>query len=315
MTEQFHNSNRLPQEKLLALIKRSNHPALLHFIVMYTLFLAMAVWLVFNWERSWWEWLLSLAGFGIMCCSVFACEHETVHNTAFKSLFLNQLAARLVGLAHIYPCTIFRELHFTHHRYTHIPGKDPEISLGNKPGPSVVGSVFMYLAWLTGLPLLLFKVGMVINGSLGLPEPIRQKIYPFIRPEVRWAVVFESLYILAFYVGIALLAVYVHTGFWGIYIGQAVGHSFLSVYLVPEHNGLPHDADNIMDKTRSMHHTNPFIKWLMWNMPYHAEHHAYPAVPFHALPQLHKELESEIKHQPKNYTHFHLNLWKKKGAV
>ena len=35
----------------------------------------------------------------------------------------------------------------------------------------------------------------------------------------------------------------------------------------------------------------------MWNMPYHAEHHAYPSVPFHALPQLHKALDSELVHQ------------------
>jgi hypothetical protein len=32
-----------------------------------------------------------------------------------------------------------------------------------------------------------------------------------------------------------------------------------------------------------------------WNMPYHAEHHAYPAVPFHALPRLHHRVRSRIE--------------------
>jgi fatty acid desaturase len=30
-------------------------------------------------------------------------------------------------------------------------------------------------------------------------------------------------------------------------------------------------------------------------MPYHAEHHAFPSVPFHALPSLHRELRADIK--------------------
>jgi len=28
------------------------------------------------------------------------------------------------------------------------------------------------------------------------------------------------------------------------------------------------------------------VLYLFWNMPYHAEHHMLPAVPFHALPGL-----------------------------
>ncbi len=29
-------------------------------------------------------------------------------------------------------------------------------------------------------------------------------------------------------------------------------------------------------------------------MPYHAEHHAYPAVPFHALPSLHRHVVERL---------------------
>jgi fatty acid desaturase len=31
-------------------------------------------------------------------------------------------------------------------------------------------------------------------------------------------------------------------------------------------------------------------------MPWHAEHHAYPAVPFHALGALHEKLASQLVH-------------------
>jgi len=30
-------------------------------------------------------------------------------------------------------------------------------------------------------------------------------------------------------------------------------------------------------------------------MPYHAEHHAFPSVPFHALPALHRDLRLDLK--------------------
>jgi fatty acid desaturase len=71
---------------------------------------------------------------------------------------------------------------------------------------------------------------------------------------------------------------------------------------------LPHDG-NILEKTRSMD-TNPGIKLVMWNMPYHAEHHAYPAVPFHALPDLHQQIEYELKHSTEGYSRFHLQVLK-----
>jgi fatty acid desaturase len=34
----------------------------------------------------------------------------------------------------------------------------------------------------------------------------------------------------------------------------------------------------------------------MWNMPFHTEHHLYPSIPFHLLPQAHQELKSRLIH-------------------
>ena len=43
----------------------------------------------------------------------------------------------------------------------------------------------------------------------------------------------------------------------------------------------------------------------MWNMPYHAEHHAAPGVPYHALPALHEELKPRLEHVSLGYWAFH----------
>ena len=39
---------------------------------------------------------------------------------------------------------------------------------------------------------------------------------------------------------------------------------------------------------------NAIVRFLAWNMPYHTEHHAFPSVPFHALPSLHGDLRSDL---------------------
>ena len=39
----------------------------------------------------------------------------------------------------------------------------------------------------------------------------------------------------------------------------------------------------------------------MWNMPYHAEHHLYPSIPFHHLPALHLKLRRQLKNVAPGY--------------
>lgn len=290
-------------------MQRSDSPALARFVIMFTLYITASIWAIWAWNDAWWNLILSQFVLGVLTCSIFACEHETVHATAFKSKALNRYVAILMGLAHFYPSSLFRELHFMHHRHTHVPGLDPEISLGNRPGPSVIGNLPMYLSWLSGFPLLSFKVMMTIMGALGMPEIARKNLYPFVSPKKRMTIALESIVVLSLYVGFLLLALFVNSGFWAVFVGQIVGHCLLSSYLVMEHNGLSHEGD-ILNKTRSIK-TNQFVKLLMWNMPYHAEHHAYPAGPFHALPILHEHIKDELKHKEEGHPDFHLWVLKK----
>ncbi|MGE0706654.1 MAG: fatty acid desaturase [Planctomycetota bacterium] len=73
-----------------------------------------------------------------------------------------------------------------------------------------------------------------------------------------------------------------------LYLALPVNHALLSLYIACEHRGLP-TTGSVLERTRSFA-AGPLTRWLFWNMPYHAEHHAYPAVPFHALPRLHAAL-------------------------
>ena len=43
---------------------------------------------------------------------------------------------------------------------------------------------------------------------------------------------------------------------------------------------------------------NPVSRFLYWNMNYHVEHHMFPMVPYHALPQLHEEIKADLPGLP-----------------
>jgi fatty acid desaturase len=62
-----------------------------------------------------------------------------------------------------------------------------------------------------------------------------------------------------------------------------VGQGFLRPYLLAEHTACAFTRD-CLENTRTTL-TLWLVRLFAWNMPYHAEHHAYPAVPFHARPR------------------------------
>ena len=74
---------------------------------------------------------------------------------------------------------------------------------------------------------------------------------------------------------------------------------FLRSLLVAEHTGCNMDANGLAN-TRTTLAGYP-IRLLMWNMPFHAEHHLYPAVPFHRLPELHGEIRERLVHLAPDY--------------
>ncbi len=306
--EHFYETARLDEGKLRELLKKENATATARFVLLYAGVLLSAAGLIYliYAGADWYLWLPVLLLHSLLTgCGLFAAMHETVHQTAFRSRALNKWAARLASLWHVYAPSMFRELHYAHHRHTHVQGLDPEISLGRQPVRSVVYNRLTYIGWLTGLPLLLFKTGMVVMGALGLPESVREKIYPFARAEVRAEIAVESWAILLFNLGIGALGFWVDASFFALWLGTALGHSMLAFYVTGEHNGLPYEGD-ILARTRSMRTSAP-VRWLMWNMPYHAEHHAYPAVPFHALPRLHEALKEDIQHRT-GYGEFHWSV-------
>jgi len=50
------------------------------------------------------------------------------------------------------------------------------------------------------------------------------------------------------------------------------------------------------------------MRFLCWNMNYHAEHHYASSVPFHALPALNAKLHKHIYTEKRGYLGAHLDI-------
>ena len=66
------------------------------------------------------------------------------------------------------------------------------------------------------------------------------------------------------------------------------------VYGLTQHAGL---GENVLDhrlNTRTVK-MNVVNRFLYWNMNYHVEHHMFPMVPYHRLPELHEEIKHDLR--------------------
>ena len=123
---------------------------------------------------------------------------------------------------------------------------------------------------------------------------------PQIRRSARWQ--------FAIYGALALVSVLNGSGFlfWNWLLPLAVGQPFLRLAMLAEHSGCSFDANGTTSTRTTL--TNRLVAWQMWNMPFHAEHHLYPSLPFHALPQAHHHLRDRLQHLDHGYLAVHRRL-------
>jgi fatty acid desaturase len=108
-------------------------------------------------------------------------------------------------------------------------------------------------------------------------------------PQVRRRIVQREAWIMwAVYLGILVISLALHSWAAVTYwlLPRVVGEPVMRLIRMSEHVGRPRVPD-MLRNTRTVVSLAP-VRWLAWNMAYHAEHHALPSVPFHALPAVHR---------------------------
>jgi fatty acid desaturase len=235
---------------------------------------------------------------GIVLSFLFCALHETIHRTAFASRSANEIVAWICGAVLMLPPEYFRCFHYTHHRFTQDPARDPELA---QPGPpSTLGS---YLWRVSGLPYWHDRLTVTLRHAL--TGRVTETFIPVAKAPL---IVREARILWGCYLGVVALSLYLQRADALIYwvIPALLGQPFLRLFLMAEHIGCPL-SDDMLANTRTTR-TNTAIRLLTWRMPYHAEHHCVPSVPFHALGKLNLLVGGRVQVTAPGYLALHRQL-------
>ncbi len=274
------------------LLTRSDGPGLLRFAFHAGAILALGTLIALGAPF----WFLLLPVQGILIIFLFTTMHECIHDTAFKSSFLNRSVSVLCGFVIIIPPAWFRYFHFAHHRHTHEPGLDPELQ---SPKPQ---NIFSYVRHVSGLPVWASNIRALVTNAMG------RNADKFVPPKGKARVTFEARLMLTIYFLIASASVLWGSTLliWTWIVPALLGQPFLRLFLLAEHTACPH-VENMFENTRTTF-TTRLVRMIAWNMPFHAEHHALPTVPFHKLPMLHRAVREHLKVTADGYRYFNGKL-------
>lgn len=304
MDEQFETRPIIEINELRNLQQREDLPSLIRLTIHLAVFVALLILVGKNSYSAPAMLLLSIA-LAWVWSAIFAPFHECTHQTAFRSPALNKFGTWLTGIPFLLAPSVYKTFHFEHHRYTQDVEKDPELL--NDP---------RYLHWPTGL-----KNWLTMAAALGL---LNLKLNPTIgfalKPEARWKefakwvdrapdkqqLVNESRIVLLVWLIFLLACITLIPGGGWLIFAAWFTHVFQTLWVASEHTGLPVDG-NILRRTRTVT-SNPFVRFWLWNMNYHAEHHAWPSIPWHQLPNAHRQIPEQLESWIPSYSGLHKNI-------
>jgi fatty acid desaturase len=199
--------------------------------------------------------------------------HEGTHDLISRSRpvndFFTWFTLALAGIS----AEAHRRFHLDHHHHAH-SAKDPEYQFFNQVVRGVPG-------WAYFLIPAFAQIGVNAYG-----------LRPQSPAAVRRRIVLELFAGVALHLGIALLLG------WGRYLIFVIAPMLSGLYAasvlrsVTEHHDVTEGS--VWTNARSII-THPTLEFLWSNVNYHLEHHLYPSVPFHALPELRRALAPEFR--------------------
>ncbi len=282
-----NQSFKLPPEVMQQLTRRSDAKGLVQLGAHLSMLLLAGIGL--HLSRDSLLLLIALPLYGALLIFLFAPLHESIHFTAFKTRWLNNMVAAPIGFLLLIPLQNFRVFHYAHHRHTQNPELDPEL-IDMKP---LIRE--RYWLYLTGLPTWWQSLSAIWRHASGIVDEsyIEQRHHATIITEARIHLVgYAVLFLISLFATSAFL-------WWFWVLPALVAQPLLRLYLLAEHSGCDF-SENMLENSRTTY-TTPWLCFLAWNMPFHAEHHYLASVPFHALPALHAHTGQRVKYRGDGY--------------
>ncbi len=275
----------VPRAEMKAFMKRSDQPAIRDTIILFACMAGFAGVAIALWP-SWWSAPFWLA-YGVLYGSAMDSRwHECGHGTAFRTGWMNNVVYQIASFMMVRNPVTWRWSHARHHTDTIIVGRDREIIAKRPP------QLFQIIANVFGL-VDVYRGGarMLLNAS-GRVDPEEMT---FIPEQSRRDVVNVARVWVAIYAATLALAVAMQSILPLMLIGlprlYGAWHHVMTGVL--QHAGL---ADNVLDhrlNSRTVY-MNPISRFIYLNMNYHVEHHMFPMVPYHRLPELHERIKDDL---------------------
>ncbi|AMQ90678.1 fatty acid desaturase family protein [Marinobacter sp. LQ44] len=207
--------------------------------------------------------------------------HEAVHNNIHgehdQLTWLNHLCGYLVAPLIAVPYQSHRLEHFTHHRYTNQPDKDPDFLIsGMGRGP--------FSALLTVLRFLWVQNTFFARQHWGNASRRERAIYSIeLMVSIGWRAVFLALVSQS---GAAVV----------VLLGYLIGGAF-TAYWFAYRPHLPYKEPKRYRNTNSLIMPTAMkpLEWFWLGQNLHSIHHLFPRVPFYRYHALHREIEPVLR--------------------
>ncbi|MBN8903908.1 MAG: hypothetical protein BGO51_20355 [Rhodospirillales bacterium 69-11] len=254
--------------------------------------------------QGWWL-LPAMFALGVVQAALFAPAHETMHQTAFASRRANAVVGWLAACPSLLNWHFYTAYHLAHHRHTQIPGRDPELMA---PDPSSLG---MYAWRILGVPFWSLRLAVIRDAGRG-----DLSAYPYI-PATAAPLIIRSVRGMSLLMGGGAILSGVLFGwttpfmFW--IVPQILGQMPLRAYLLAEHTGCTQDRNGLTNTRTTL--TNAAVRLLMWDMPFHTEHHLYPSIPFHRLGDAHVLIRTKLGAVQHGYLRWHAGFIRQLAAA
>lgn len=222
--------------------------------------------------------------------------HEAVHGTAHPRSSLNDLLGIWAGTLCLLPFYNWKMIHMEHHFWTGNFHRDPSMDLIRRyPSlPKAQRKLFEFL-WKTRIPLMAcFQYAVFwIRSARDLLKNYRQRRLwlNMIFPVLLWSAIILSLN--SYQLLSLALAAFLYLGLFEVinfphHVGSYLEDSPTAKLPVWQQHEI----------TRSTRYPTLIEKYLVLNFNYHGEHHVFPDLPWHQLPQAHQLIqESAAGHQ------------------
>jgi len=275
----------VPRKQMKELMKRSDGPAIRDTLIWLGSMILFAGLGIYFWGS--WLCVPFFLAYGVLYGSASDSRwHECGHGTAFKTRWMNDAVYEIACFMIMRNPVTWRWSHTRHHTDTVIVGRDPEIAVMRPP--DLVRLVLNFF----GIVDVWHAMVDLVRNSLGIISAEEKTFIPeqeqprAIRIARVWAVVYAATIALSIYMGSILPLILI--GLPRIY---GAWHHVMTGLL--QHGGLADDVTDHRLNSRTVL-MNPVSRFIYWNMNYHVEHHMFPMVPYHALPQLHAMIKHDL---------------------